>query len=79
MQVAPTEVTFRFRYEINGRDVTTQLSDYLSAERRLRQVRTSHERTRREALEALHDAGLSQRAMADVVGLSHQRVNQLIA
>lgn len=33
---------------------------------------------RLEAIEAVRSAGLSQRVAADVVGLSHQRVHQLV-
>ena len=50
----------------------------MDAERELRRLQQEHERARKEAIEALSQAGLSQRVMADAVGLSHQRINQLL-
>lgn len=78
LQADPATLTFRYRYEVNGEDVTAQLRSYLDAEGDFRAVQQNQERARKEALAALTGAGLSQRAMADVVGISHQRVNQLI-
>lgn len=73
----PDSFDIRWRYEINGKDVTEQLSRLFAIERDLRQAQLKRDRAREEALVALTSAGLSQRATAGVVGISHQRVNQL--
>lgn len=74
----PDSFTIEWRYVVNGNDVTRQVTDFLSSAEALRKVQTDQERTRKEALAAMSDAGLSQRAMADVLGVSYQRVNQLV-
>lgn len=74
----PDSLTIEWRYVVNGNDVTRQVTDFLSSAEALRKVQTDQERTRKEALAAMSDAGLSQRAMADVLGVSYQRVNQLV-
>lgn len=74
----PDSFVLVWRYEINGSDLTTQLQRLLTVEAELRRAQGEQERARKEALAALADAGLSQRAMADVVGVSHQRINQLV-
>lgn len=67
-----------WRYEINGKDVTEQLQRLLTVEAQFRQAQQEQERARKEALAALTDAGLSQRLMANVMHLSHQRIHQLV-
>lgn len=74
----PEAFDIEWRYEVNGSDVTSQVLELLETTEQLRRAEREQERSRREALAALDEAGLSQRAMADVVGVSHQRVNQLI-
>jgi hypothetical protein len=74
----PSQFTLTWRYEINGRDVTPELRRFLALED-LRRVQQDRMRARKEALAALTDAGLSRRVMADVVQLSHQRVQQLVS
>jgi methylaspartate ammonia-lyase len=67
-----------YRYAVNGHDVTAQMRHLLEAQHELRRAQAEQERTRKEALAALADAGVSQRVMADVLGVSHQRVHQLV-
>ena len=67
-----------FRYEVNGRNVTEQMERLMQAERQLRELQSQFENARMDVVNALIDAGLSQRTTADAVGLSHQRVNQLV-
>lgn len=74
----PGEVTLDWRYEVNGIDVTATVRRFLDLTQDLRHVQQERDRARKQALAALSDAGLSQRVMADVVDLSHQRVNQLV-
>ncbi len=74
----PHDCTIRWRYEINGIDVTEKLNKLLAVESELRAVTTTREAVRNEAVATLAQAGVSQRAIGDVVGVSHQRINQLI-
>lgn len=74
-----------WRYEVNGRDVTDTLARFMAAERELREVMKAEaakvaerDAARLDAINAVRSAGLSQRVAADVVGLSHQRVHQLV-
>ena len=74
-----------WRYEVNGRDVTDTLARFMAAERELREVMKTEaakvaerDAARLDAINAVRSAGLSQRVAADVVGLSHQRVHQLV-
>jgi hypothetical protein len=73
-------------YEVNGRDVTDALTRFMAAERELRDIMEAEaakaaerDAARLDAIEAVRSAGLSQRVAADVVGLSHQRVHQLVS
>ncbi|MFL1380329.1 MULTISPECIES: hypothetical protein [unclassified Nocardiopsis] len=75
---SPEDFTIIWRYELDGRDVTEELSSFIEVEERFHRVIEEHESGRSRALEAMQEAGLSQRTMADVVNLSHQRVQQLL-
>jgi hypothetical protein len=80
------DLALRWRYEINGRDITDALTRFMAAERELPEVMekeaaakaAERDALRLEAINAVRSAGLSQRIAADVVGLSHQRVHQLV-
>jgi hypothetical protein len=81
----PDDFALHWRYEVNGRDVTDALARFMAAERELRKVMeeeaaraVERDAARLDAIEAVRSAGLSQRIAADVVGLSHQRVHQLV-
>lgn len=81
----PDDFGIHWRYEVNGRDVTDALSRFMTAERELREVMEAEaakaverDAARLNAINAVRSAGLSQRVAADVVGLSHQRVHQLV-
>jgi hypothetical protein len=75
----PSDFALNWRYELNGQDVTLELRRFLDLDKELRHVQHEHERARQEALAAMADAGLSQRVMADVLQLSHQRIHQLVS
>ena len=81
----PDDFGIHWRYEVSGRDVTDALSRFMTAESELREVMEAEaakaverDAARLNAINAVRSAGLSQRVTADVVGLSHQRVHQLV-
>lgn len=74
----PDSIAVTWRYEFGGKDVTDKLRRMMEATEALSQVQKDQENARRAALEAMRDAGLSQRTIADAAGISHQRVNQLL-
>jgi hypothetical protein len=82
----PSDFAIQWRYKVNGRDVTDALTRFMAAERELRDVMAEEaakaaerDAARLDAIKAVRSAGLSQRVAADVVGLSHQRVHQLVS
>ena len=82
----PGDFAIHWRYEVNGRDVTDALARFMVAERELHDVMAEEaakaaerDAARLDAIKAVRSAGLSQRVAADVVGLSHQRVHQLVS
>lgn len=82
----PNDLAIHWRYEVNGRDVTDALARFMAAERELRGAMeleaakaAARDAARLDAINAVRVAGLSQRVAADVVGLSHQRVHQLVS
>lgn len=81
----PDDLAVRWRYEVNGRDVTDALARFLAIERELHEIMeqeaakaAERDAARLDAIKAMRSAGLSQRVAADVLGLSHQRVHQLV-
>jgi hypothetical protein len=75
----PGDFTITWRYVFGGKDVTEDVLRVIDAEARFTEAMAEHERSRAEALEAMRDAGLSQRSMGEIVHLSHQRVQQLLS
>jgi hypothetical protein len=74
----PDDFELTWRYNIGGADMTETISRLLKAEAGLQKATQAHEEARRAALQALADIGLSQAAIGDVLGVSHQRVHQLL-
>lgn len=74
----PDDFAINWRYEIGGKDITSQLQRLVALESELRAVQEARDKARIEAVSTLVDAGMSQRAIGDVLNLSHQRVNQLL-
>lgn len=74
----PEDFTITWRYEFGGEDVTEDVIQYLVAEEEFRRSQAERDRARARVLETMRREGVTQRAMADVVDLSHQRVHQLL-
>ncbi|GAA2333685.1 hypothetical protein GCM10009854_06390 [Saccharopolyspora halophila] len=73
----PADFTVRWRYEHGGRDLTERLANYLEWEKWCGFAAAERDQARRAAIEEMRAAGLSLRAIADVVDLSHQRIAQI--
>lgn len=73
----PDAFGLAWRYVINGTDVTAAVADLVEAESKL-YVTRAREAARVEVLRALSSAKLPQSAMGDILGVSHQRVHQLL-
>lgn len=74
----PDHFAIDWRYQVNGKDVTDKLARFLAVESELRERLAERDAARIDAVRQLTAAGLSQRAVGDVLGVSHQRVNQLV-
>jgi len=74
----PGEFGLTWRYSIGGADMTSTIRRLLEAEAGLQRATQAHEEARRKALSDLAGTGLSQSAIGDVLGVSHQRVHQLL-
>jgi hypothetical protein len=75
---APDSFRLRWRYVIDGRDVTSLLEALFGSELAYAAAATARDAARRDIIRVFSDAHLSQSAIGDVLGLSHQRVHQLI-
>lgn len=75
----PEDLTLQWRYLVGDRDVSNVVCTWLNAARALRRLQETaavHDQERLNLVREL--AGpLSQRTLADMLGVSHQRVNQL--
>ena len=67
-----------WRLLIGNRDVTAEVVALRQAETALQDALAARDEARRTVLKALATTGLSQGAIGDVLGVSHQRVHQLL-
>ena len=73
----PDSFGLAWRYVFGGHDVTSLIIDLTGSEHAYTAAVAARDAARREAIRVLTDARLSQSAIGDVLGLSHQRVHQL--
>jgi hypothetical protein len=74
----PDEAVLAWRFVIDDADVTLAVTRLLDAEAELRNATRARTEARSQALRELADAGLPQSAIGDILGVSHQRVHQLL-
>lgn len=72
------QIELRWRFEVNGRDVTDSLGRLLALEHDLRPRLAERDEVRARVIRELTEAGLSRRATGDAVGLSGARIQQLV-
>ncbi len=76
----PSEFWIEWHYRVGNHDVSPQIRRYLDAEEDVRRLSVATDVRDEERLNIVRElAGpLSQRTLADMLGVSHQRVNQLV-
>lgn len=74
--VPPSGFYLRWRYEFDDEDATDLVLQYQEAHRIAEDVAEWREGVRARLVSTLNGQ-ISQRAIADLLGLSHQRVNQI--
>jgi hypothetical protein len=67
-----------WRYVLGGKDVTSVIVDLAGSEHAYAQASAAREAARRDVIRVLREAQLSQSTIGDVLGLSHQRIHQLV-
>lgn len=73
----PDSFALAWRYLFGGQDVTSLIIDLTGSEHAYAEAAAARDAARREVIRVLLEARLSQSAIGDVLGLSHQRVHQL--
>jgi hypothetical protein len=74
----PSSFNLFWQYVIGDEDITIEVTRLRHAEQVLSQATNERDDARRAAIEALTRADVSQAVIGDVLGLSHQRVHQLL-
>jgi len=75
----PDSFDLSWRYVAGADDVTELIVELSQVEHTVHSMTSRRDAVRREIIHRMSAAGLSQRAIGDVLGLSHQRVHQLAA
>ncbi len=73
----PNSFGLAWRYVLGDQDVTSVIIDLAGSEHAYAEATAARDAARREAIRVLLAARLSQAAIGDVLGLSHQRIHQL--
>ena len=74
----PDACDLAWHYTINGIDVTAAVAGLVDAEAKLYTAMRAREAARLRVLQELTSTGLPQSAIGDILGVSHQRVHQLL-
>lgn len=75
----PDSIDLTWQYVIDGVDVTKQIDALVHAEAEYAEVSHARQAAREQLLQTLSgETSLPQSAIGDVLGLSHQRVHQLL-
>jgi hypothetical protein len=74
----PDSFPLAWRYVVDGRDVTSVIIDLAESEHAYREAAAARDAARRGVIRSLLEAQMSQSAIGDVLGLSHQRIHQLV-
>lgn len=74
----PDSLELEWRYVIDGLDMTSMLESAFGTEIAYRVAAAARDDARRRAIRALDHAHVSQAAIGEVFGLSHQRISQML-
>jgi hypothetical protein len=77
-QTDPDSFGLTWRYVMDGRDVTSLIEAVFGAEIAYRAAAEARDAARRAVIRTLDRADIPQSAIGDLLGLSHQRVSQLL-
>ena len=77
-QTDPDSFGLTWRYVIDGRDVTSLIEAVFGAEVAYEAAAAARDAARRAVIRSLDRADVPQSAIGDLLGLSHQRVSQLL-
>lgn len=78
IETEPDEFDIEWTYVLGSGDATGIVGGLRDAERALTAAEARRDQARSLVIAAAKRAGLSERVVADVLGVSHQRVNQLV-
>jgi hypothetical protein len=79
VEIEPDSFWIDWQYRLGTQDLTVLIANLREWESLAEQATRHRDATRRALVESMRSAGLSYREIADVVGLSHQRIGQLVA
>lgn len=77
--IEPDSFWIDWRYRLGSRDLTALIENLREWDHLVEHAVRQRDATRSATIESMRSAGLSYREIADVIGVSHQRVGQLVA
>lgn len=75
--IEPEQFNVTWLYEFGGTDATGLVREFQDAERMAKELAKWRDEARARLVAEMKNGKLSQRAIADLLGLSHQRVHQI--